>query len=55
LDTGLSFELTFSAMYEMIFDLLIGFAIELTFPPRIVFAAGSGVPDAAWDYSRTPP
>src|SRR5580700_52350 len=43
-DTGLSLVLTFSVMYAMIFDLLIGFAIELTFPPRILFAVGPGVP-----------
>jgi hypothetical protein len=36
--------LTFSVMYAMIFDLLIGFAIELPFPPRILFAVGPGVP-----------
>src|SRR6201984_608400 len=43
-DTGLSLVLTFSVMYAMILDLLIGFAIDLCFPPRILFAVGPGVP-----------
>src|SRR5580692_6174212 len=35
LETGFSSVLTFSVMYAIILDLLIGFAIELRFPPKV--------------------